>query len=172
MKNVYRYCPQCGHELEMDRVDDTYRRRCPQANCDYVHWDNPVPVVAGVVVLDGHLLLARNRVWPVGWFSLVTGYLERHEAPEHAARRELREELGLIADTVRFIGHYLLEDKNQLIIAYALDARGTLKLGDEIVEIRKVAIDDVPRYDFTPFTITRSIVHHWLHSLAKPCTPA
>ena len=167
---LQRYCPQCGHELEMRRVDGADRQTCTQTNCDYVHWDNPVPVVAGVIVHKNGLLLARNRLWPLGRFSLITGYVDRQESPQNAVRRELHEELGLTADSVRFIGHYLFNEKNQLIIAYALEAHGELKLGEEIAELRSVPINALVHYDFSPFEITRAIVHDWLTS-ATDLTP-
>ncbi|MCC6968381.1 MAG: NUDIX domain-containing protein [Nitrospira sp.] len=102
-----------------------------------------MPVVAGVVVYNHSLLLARNRQWPARRFSLITGYLERHEVPEQAIRRELTEELGLVAGSVQFVGHYLFERKNQLRIAYVVDAQGVPKLSDEIAEMRMIPISDV-----------------------------
>lgn len=157
-----RYCPQCGHELKSQRIDQVDRRACPKSDCHYVHWDNPVPVVAGVIVYNNSLLLARNQQWPVGLFSLITGYIERHETPEETVRRELDEELGLAAESVRFVGHYLFKQKNQLLIAYALEARGEPKLSAEIAEIRMIPLSDVAHYDFSPFTLTQTIVHDWV----------
>jgi NADH pyrophosphatase NudC (nudix superfamily) len=45
---------------------------------------NPVPVVAALIEYQGKIVLARNAQWPEGMFSLVTGYLEKHETPEDA----------------------------------------------------------------------------------------
>lgn len=165
---VPRYCLQCGRELEQRSVDHVDRLACPEADCHYVHWDNPVPVVAGVIVYNNALLLARNRLWPAGSFSLITGYLERHEAPEQAMRRELDEELGLTAESIRFVGHYPLNMKNQLLIAYALRAQGELKLSDEIAEVHAVLLNEVETYDFRPFELTRTIVHDWLKASLSP----
>lgn len=159
---ITRYCMQCGHALQAQHVDQVERLVCSEADCGYVHWDNPVPVAAGLIVYNNALLLARNRQWPAGLFSLITGYIERHETPEETMRRELHEELGLAADSVRFIGHYLFKQKNQLLIAYALEAHGEPKLSDEIAEIRTVPLSDIAHYDFSPFTLTQTIVHDWV----------
>lgn len=161
---LYRYCPQCGLELAIRRLNGGYRQACTGSDCDYVHWNNPLPVVAGLVIWRQRVLLARNALWPSGHFSLITGYLDHKEAPEEAAHRELYEELGLIAESVRFIGHYLFRDKNQLLIAYALKAYGELSLGAEIAEVREVPLGALAAYDFGPFGITRLIVHDWLAS--------
>lgn len=161
-----RYCQQCGHELAMRPVNGADRWACVDPNCDYVRWDNPVPVVAGVVVYGRKLVLARNTLWPPGRFSIITGYLDQKEAPEDAIRRELHEELGLTAESVQFIGHYLFRDQNQLLIAYALEAGGELKLGAEIAELQEVCLSALSRYDFGPFEITRAIVRDWLATLS------
>ena len=165
---LQRFCPQCGGELEMRFVHGINRRACRKTGCDYVHWDNPVPVVAGLIVHRNCLLLARNHLWPLGRFSIITGYVEHQEAPENAVRREVYEELDLTADSVQFVGHYLFKNKNQLIIAYALNTHGEPKLGDEIAETRAVPIGDLAHYDFGPFQITHAIVLDWLRSIRSP----
>ncbi|MBS0153518.1 MAG: NUDIX domain-containing protein [Nitrospira sp.] len=168
MMNMSRYCPQCGNELKLQSVDCVERLACQETGCHYVHWDNPVPVVAGLVIYQKALLLARNQLWPAGRFSLITGYLGRHEAPEQAMRRELDEELGLTAESVRFIGHYPFGMKNQFLIAYALRTLGELKLSDEIAEVRAVPLNEVEKYDFGPFELTRIIVHDWIKASTSP----
>lgn len=165
------FCPQCGHELTLRHVDGVDRRVCRSPECHYVHWDNPVPVVAGVIVYNNCLLLARNQLWPAGQFSLITGFVERHEAPEDTVCRELSEELGLTAHSVRFLRHYPFKDKNQLLIAFAVDAQGEPELSNEIAEIRTIPLSDLAHYDFHPFELTRTIVHEWLKSSRPPNSP-
>ena len=55
---------------------------CPDTSCGYVHWDNPLPVVAAIVEYEGRILLARNAAWQEGMFALITGFLENGETPE------------------------------------------------------------------------------------------
>lgn len=64
------------------------------------------PDLAGVavIVLDGrgHILLVRHSYGPEGW-AIPGGGIGAHEAPEDAARREMREELGLDLGDLREI---------------------------------------------------------------------
>lgn len=134
-----KYCPLCRSRLTPQRVGGMDRIACGALGCGFVHWDNPIPVVAALVEYDGMFVLARNIAWPEGTFSLVTGFLEKHETPEHAVVRELKEELGLDGDIKKFVGHYLLFDLNQIILAFWLTATGRIDIGEEIAEVRHVS---------------------------------
>lgn len=121
-----RYCPQCGNKLALKEVDGAERLACIENSCSYIFWNNPVPVVAALVRYSDKFIIARNVAWPAGIFSLIAGYLEHGENPDEAVLREVNEELGLQAKISRFIGHYDFSEKNQLIIAYEVDATGNL----------------------------------------------
>lgn len=110
----------------------------------FVHWDNPLPVVAAVIECidrDGAVLLARNHAWPEKMFALVTGFLERGEIPEAAVAREVREEVNLETVVVKLLGAYPFARKNEVIIGYHVRARGEIVLNEELAEYRLVAPD-------------------------------
>jgi NADH pyrophosphatase NudC (nudix superfamily) len=50
----YRYCPHCRTELAAVERGGQTRLACPQ--CRFVHWRNPVPVVAAVVERAGRVI--------------------------------------------------------------------------------------------------------------------
>ena len=134
------------------------RPTCPAEGCSFVLWDNPVPVVAALVEYGGQVLLARNVAWPEKSFGLVTGYLERDEAPEQAVAREVAEELGLVATVVALIGLYPFRQKNQLLIAYHVVAEGEVVLNEELAEIRLIELERLKAWDFG----TGFAVRDWL----------
>ena len=106
----YRFCPRCAAPL-VERTDAEHeggreRQVCPDETCGYVHWNNPLPVVAAIVEYEGKILLARNAAWPEGMFALITGFLENGETPEEGIAREVREETSLQAETVELVGVY------------------------------------------------------------------
>lgn len=136
--NDYQYCPRCAAPLQTRAEGGFDRRVCAREGCGFIWWDNPTPVVAAVVEHEGQLLLARNVVWPAGFFALVTGFLERHELPHEAVQREVAEELGLRPLGANFIGHYAFERMNQLIIAYHVPAEGRVVLNEELAEWKHV----------------------------------
>jgi NAD+ diphosphatase len=159
-----KYCPLCKNDLINRLVDGAERLACSSPGCKFVSWNNPIPVVAGLVQHEGRYVLARNSAWQEGMFSVVTGFLERGELPDNAIRREVEEELGLRSRGCKFIGHFPLPERNQLIIAFAVEACGEVMLNQEIAEVKIVAPDQLVTYDFGRLELTRSIVMRWLQN--------
>ncbi len=157
-----KYCPQCASELQDRVIDGVSRIACPSSECGFVHWNNPIPVVAGIIQRDGKYIIARNTKWPSGMFSLITSFLERDETPEQAILREAQEELGVLGKNVEFIGHYALPELNQLIMAFAVEGHGDIRLSDEIAEIKVLSQNELSMYDFGRLDLTSKIVAQWL----------
>jgi len=143
-----KYCGQCGAKMMLRLIDGVQRNGCANSSCGYVLWDNPTPVVAAIVETPEGVVLAHNVLWPAGVYGLVTGYLERNEQPEMAVLREVEEELGLKGDAVNFIGHYIFEMKNQLLIAYHVRAEGEISLGDELDHHKVIPVSKLKSWPF------------------------
>ncbi|MBC7359046.1 MAG: NUDIX hydrolase [Desulfacinum sp.] len=138
-----KYCPLCASFLEERIIDERPRLACTNPQCDYVHWNNPTPVVAAVVEVNGSVVLVRSKGWPKNFFGVVAGFLEAGETPEQGVLREVREELGLDGRIEDFLGIYSFFEKNQVIFAYHVKADGQVKLGDELAEAKLLAPEKV-----------------------------
>lgn len=161
------FCPQCGQPLHPAAVNGRLQQRCVAIGCGYVHWDNPVPVVAAIVELDGMVILAHDKSWPEKMYGLITGFLERGETPDAAIRREVWEELGLDALATHFIGNYAFFEMNQLILAYHVPARGDIILGEELADIKRVPVERLK-----PWTLgTGPAVRDWLARRGQSSEP-
>ncbi|MGE0096874.1 MAG: NUDIX domain-containing protein [Hydrogenophaga sp.] len=137
MSSAYRYCPSCATPLAMLALEEdsglVERLRCPA--CGFTHWNNPTPVLAGIVELGGRILLARNAAWPrADMFGLITGFMEAGETPEEGIRREIAEETSLVVDELSLVGVHDFQRMNQVIITYHARAHGDVKLSPELVE--------------------------------------
>jgi NAD+ diphosphatase len=132
----YRFCPRCATELVVRSSAGRERKLCPA--CDFVHWNNPAPVVAALVQVGELMLLARNAAWPPKMFALITGFLEAGETAEQGIVREVKEETNLDVERAELIGVYEFTRKNELIIAYHVIASGEVRLSEELVEYRMV----------------------------------
>lgn len=158
MTQEWRHCPRCGGTLQRSMLAGLSRLACAEDACGFVHWDNPVPVVAALVEHEGMIVLARNHAWPEKLFGLVTGFLERDEDPRHAVVREVKEELDLDATDVGLIGAYPFPRNHEVIIAYHVVAHGTIRLNEELAEYRRIAPDKLRDWDYG----TGLAVRDWL----------
>ena len=141
----YRFCPCCGSPLawtpQMEDGGEKLRLRCTA--CDFTHWNNPTPVLAGIVQVGNQILLARNAAWSGRKFALITGFMEAGETPEEGISREIFEETNLQVSALKLIGVYDFQRMNQVIIAYHAMASGTVKLSPELAEYKMYNFDEL-----------------------------
>jgi NAD+ diphosphatase len=145
MSTAFKFCPQCATELVLiEQMEDggmTARLRC--LACDFVHWNNPTPVLAAIVQYGDQILLARNAAWPGKMFALITGFMEAGESPQGGIAREVKEETHLDCSEVNLVGVYDFQRMNQIIIAYHVVASGEIKLSPELAEYRLYNYADI-----------------------------
>jgi NADH pyrophosphatase NudC (nudix superfamily) len=132
--------------------------RCQAAGCDFVWWDNPIPVVAGIVEMPEGVVLVHAKAWPPKVFAPVSGFLEAGEDPRQAIVREVGEELGLEGRVESLVGNYAFPEQNQLILAYHLWAAGEIRLGDELDGHRVIPVEKLRAWGFG----TGLAVQDWL----------
>ncbi|NJL12102.1 MAG: NUDIX hydrolase [Microscillaceae bacterium] len=161
MKYIFQYCPVCAADLVPQVVHQAERLACQADPAHYIHYDNPKPVVAAIVEYEGEVLLARNAKWPPNWFALITGFLEKGESPEEGIVREVKEEIGLEAEVKNLVGVYPFPMRNELIIAYHVEARGQVRLEDEIAEVKKIPKNEVIPWPYA----TGDALRDWLRQI-------
>jgi len=155
-----KYCPLCANELATtERQGKTYLA-CSDTTCDFVHWNNPVPVVAAIIEFNDKVLLAHNVSWPEKMFGLVSGFLDEKEAPDRAVRREIKEELNLDTQEVELVGVYPFEQMNQVIIAYHAICTGEVRLNEELDDYKLIEKSKLKAWNFG----TGLAVRDWLET--------
>ncbi|MBE7939554.1 MULTISPECIES: NUDIX domain-containing protein [Ramlibacter] len=142
---VWRYCPSCAYPLQpiAQLEDGGHKERLRCASCGWTHWNNPTPVLAGIVEYQGQILLARNAAWPGRRFALITGFMEAGESPQEGIAREIKEETNLDAGPLTLVGAYEFMRMNQVIIAYHAVCEGEVRLSPELAEYKLYAPEDV-----------------------------
>ncbi len=133
----YIYCPQCSHELKSSFIEGRERGHCPE--CGFVHYINPLPSAAGVLVLEGKLLLIKRGVEPAkGHWALPSGFIESGETPKEGCVREVMEETGLRTSVEKLLDIFHIRSDiygDVLIIAYLLNfEEGELAAGGDALE--------------------------------------
>jgi ADP-ribose pyrophosphatase YjhB (NUDIX family) len=96
----FQYCPRCGAAgLNLRGVRSV---RC--AKCDFLFYLNCAAAVCGLIFHQGKLLLCvRAKAPQQGALDLPGGFIEFDETAEDALRREVREELNIELEGLRYL---------------------------------------------------------------------
>jgi NAD+ diphosphatase len=136
------HCPRCGERTA--RLDGEWGKRCPA--CRYEHYPHLHPAII-VLVRDGdRLLLTRKSIWTPGRYALIAGFVDNGESLEAAVRREVREEVGVDVDDIRYVGSQNWPFPSQLMIGFvARYAGGEIRIDrDELEDARWFPCDELP----------------------------
>jgi 8-oxo-dGTP diphosphatase len=129
--------------------------------CGYVHYFNPAPAVAVVVIHDGQVLLVRRKYEPrQGLWSLPAGFVEWDEDIREAAVREAKEETGCEVAIGELLGVYsAFEDERTHVVLIVFRGQwrgGNLQAGDDASEVRFFPLALLPE-DFA-FRVHRQVL--------------
>jgi 8-oxo-dGTP diphosphatase len=127
------FCPRCGQPAEVD-----FPRRIACPHCGYEAYYNPKPV-ASVIPRDGDgrtILLRRGFDPGAGLWTFPGGFVELGESVPGAARREVREELGIDVELGALVGVYSRPRDRVVLIVYLARTLGVPHTTPEAVEVR------------------------------------
>ena len=113
----FKYCTECGHELEDIKLGDDECKICP--SCKRIFGNNPLPVVEVLVVSEFNeiLLLKQNYISKDKW-TVISGYMVEGETIEEAVAREVMEETGQTVDKCQYVSSYYFEPKGLIMIGF------------------------------------------------------
>jgi NAD+ diphosphatase len=138
----HQYCGRCGHPTE-DRTEER-SKICPA--CGLVNYPRLSPAVIVAVVRGDRLLLASNKRFRPGYFSVLAGFVEPGENLEDCVAREIREEVGISVKNIRYFGSQPWPFPNSLMVAFLADyAGGEISIDpSEIVDAAWFTADNLP----------------------------
>ncbi|PZR70636.1 MAG: NAD(+) diphosphatase [Candidatus Dormiibacter spiritus] len=157
--DAHAFCGRCGsptepHESERARV-------CPR--CHTAHYPRITPAVITLVHRPGEILLARNHLNRSGLFALVAGFVEPGETLEQGVAREVREEVGLEVQEIRYAGSQPWPFPSQLMIGFHARYRsGEIVLQEaEIEEARWFNLGNLPENRPATYSIAGRLIEGW-----------
>jgi ADP-ribose pyrophosphatase YjhB (NUDIX family) len=162
--DTLRFCPLCGAGVEQRIVSRDGRLYPVCRGCGFVCYLHPKPVAITIPVRDGRVLLTRRAIEPsLGLWTFPGGFVDWGESVAEAARREMREEVGLDLAPDGLVGVYSYHDSPFMIVAYHVTVPDGLEAAPdahEVSETRYFARDDIP-WDTLAFRSTHEALDDW-----------
>jgi NAD+ diphosphatase len=153
------FCGRCGSRTEQHASE--LARVCPSCGAQY--YPRITPAVIMLVERDGRVLLARRAGLERPFFSVLAGFVEPGETLEETVRREVREEVAVEVEDVRYFASQPWPFPSQIMIGFtARWADGEIEVDDsELAEADWYGPDDLPPIP-GPFTIARWLIDDFL----------
>ena len=156
----HQFCGQCGHPTG-DKPEER-AKNCPA--CGLVNYPRLSPAVIMAVVKGDRLLLASNRRFKSGFYSVLAGFVEPGETLEECVAREIKEEVGISVKNIRYFGSQPWPFPNSLMVGFSADyAGGEIKADQsEIADAGWFRADNLPSIP-PRITIARHLIDWFVH---------
>ena len=151
----HQYCGRCGARTR-DRTSER-AKECPV--CGFVLFPRVSPAMMVLVTRGRELLLARANRFPQAMYSALAGFVEPGESIEDCIHREVREEVGIEVDQLKYFASQSWAFPHSLMIAYNAEyASGEMRPCDEeIADARWFTLDTLPQLP-SPVSISRHLI--------------
>ena len=156
---THQYCGRCGTRNETKQ--DERAKRCPK--CQLLSFPRLSPAIIVMVERDGKILLARSPHFPTKMYSVLAGFVEPGETIEECVAREIKEEVGITVENIRYFASQPWPFPNSLMLGFTAEyAEGEIKVdGVEIAEAAWFSPDAMPAIPGR-ISISRRLIDYFL----------
>ena len=139
----HQYCGKCGALTETK--PDERAKICPE--CKHLCFPRITPAIMVAILKENAILLAANKTFPPGFYSVLAGFVEPGERLEECIVREVKEEVGLEVKNINYFNSQPWPFPNSLMIAFTADyAGGEIEVdGVEITQADWFTIENLPK---------------------------
>ncbi len=130
-RRTHRFCGRCGAHT-VPAADE--QALCCEA-CKAVYYPKLSPAIIAVVVDGERILLAHNKRFRAGYYSVVAGFVEPGETFEDCVRREIMEEVGIRVGAIRYFSSQPWPFPDSLMIGFVAEYMG----GEIVVDGKEIA---------------------------------
>ena len=114
--------------------------------CGLVNYPEVSPAIIVAVTKGARILLARSRKFQTDFYSVLAGFVESRETLDQCVRREVKEEVGIDVENVRYFASQPWPFPNTLMVGFTADyASGAVTIDKlEITDARWFKADNLP----------------------------
>lgn len=131
----FTYCPQCGERL-VSKVcgDEGETPYCDSCKRPFFPFSYPCVICLCVDGERSEIALIKQSYVSENYVN-VAGYVKQGETPESAAVREVKEEIGLDALSVSYVGSWYHAKSDNLMLGFVCAVKkGELTISSEVDE--------------------------------------
>ncbi|NLK44737.1 MAG: NAD(+) diphosphatase [Tissierellia bacterium] len=156
-------CGICGSPTEMKKEDNDRAMVC--VNCGHMVWPKTSPAIIVAVTKGDKLLLAHNKMFPKGRYSLIAGFVEMGETFEECVRREVFEEVGIKVHNIEYFGSQPWPFPNSMMIGFTAEyLEGEIKVdNEEIIDAKWFSKDEIPGVYKKSISISSRLIEWFLN---------
>lgn len=160
----HQFCGKCATAME-NRASEL-AKICP--NCRFISYPRLSPAVIMSVVRGDQILLARSPRFTKGMYSTLAGFVEPGETLEEAVKREVREEVNITVQNVRYVASQPWPFPHSIMIGFSADYQsGTIEVdGKEIEDAAWFSIHDLPPLP-SKITIARMLIDNFIYGTTQ-----
>lgn len=154
-----RFCGRCGHATH--QLNTERAKLC--TDCNLIVYPRISPAIIVLIKKGEQVLLASSPRFPPDLYSLLPGFAEPGENLEETVRREVREEVGIEVENIRYCANEPWPFPDSLMIGFVADYAGGEIVIDpaEIVAAGWFSRDTLPRLP-SPMRISRALIDAWI----------
>ena len=166
---THRFCGRCGNPTE--HADGERAMGCPA--CGLLAFPRVSPAIIVRITRGDEILLAQGRRFPGVMYSVLAGFVEPGESLEQCVHREVREEVGIEVENVRYFGSQPWPFPHSLMVGFTADYAG----GELSPDPEEIADAGWYRADALPpippsMSIARKLIDDWLYAAERGPTAA
>lgn len=113
----FEFCPKCGMKLTPKTIGDEglvpYCTKCERPWFSFSY-----PCVICLVINENNEIALIKQSYGEDRYVCVAGYIKQGESAEECAAREVKEEIGLEVQSVRYISSYSYEKRDNLMLGF------------------------------------------------------
>lgn len=156
----HRFCGKCGTAMENRETE--LAKICPA--CDFVSFSRLSPAVIMSIIRKDQILLARAPRFPEGVYSTLAGFVEPGETLEEAVEREVREEVGIKINNIKYVASQPWPFPHSIMIGFSANyVDGEIVIDEhEIEDAKWFSVGNMPKLP-SKITIARLLIDNFIN---------
>lgn len=156
----HRFCGVCG-----SKTTDHPEQRAVVCESCHRHFFPRINPCAIMLIVDGdRILLARSARFKSNFFSCLAGFMEVGETAEETVAREVKEEVGLEIENIRYLKSQSWPFPSQLMLGFIADYKSGEIVPEpgEIEEANWYHVDDLPNVPAPGISVAGELIQYYV----------